>query len=164
MERARRFFVRCRQSFAGLVDEAWSHSVQQNRAASVRHPIEALAQVVERLRGVQIENKDFRGVLPPCDRRGVVCLCDPPYLHSRRKRTRAYGHEMTEADHADLLGLLTGFTQAKVLLCGYRSALYDRHLRGWRRYEVPVYVRTTTCPQGARQEQDRRTECLWTNY
>jgi len=164
VERARRFFVRCRQSFASIVDEAWSHSVKQNRADSVVQPIESLLQVTERLLGVQIENKDFRALLPTCDRRGVVCFCDPPYLHDSRQRTRAYGHEMTKADHADLLGLLTAFKSAKVILCGYRSDLYDRHLQGWRRYEVPVYVRATTCPQGARQEQERRTECLWTNY
>ncbi|MEI8196586.1 MAG: DNA adenine methylase, partial [Phycisphaerae bacterium] len=163
VERARRFFVRCRQSFSGVIDEAWSHSLEENRATNMVTPIDALLQVSERLRHVQVENKDFRAILNTCDRAGVVVYCDPPYLHGRRRRKNAYTHTMTEADHADLLNIVGEFSRAKVILSGYHHPLYDQQLKRWSRFEIPVFEYATTPTAGVRHK-GRRTECLWTNF
>jgi hypothetical protein len=50
---------------------------------------------------------------------------DPPYLHETRSTTDEYGeHEMTEADHAELPGVLRQ-VRGKVMLSGYPSELYE---------------------------------------
>jgi DNA adenine methylase len=63
---------------------------------------------------------------------GTLFYLDPPYLHSTRAATDAYLHEMTEADHRELLDRLL-LCRGKVILSGYPSDLYDRTLAGWRR-------------------------------
>lgn len=67
-----------------------------------------------------------------------------------RDQGEDYRHELTDADHADLAGLLCSLRGA-VVLSGYRSPLYDDLYRGWRRIERQSYA------DGART----RTECLW---
>jgi DNA adenine methylase len=85
---------------------------------------------------------------------------DPPYLPETRSVSgkkgkdgiRVYRHELTRAEHAQLLAdicLLRGM----VILSGYRSSLYDKALRRWQRVE------TLALADGARQ----RTEVLWLN-
>ena len=68
-------------------------------------------------------------------------------------------HEMTDADHERLLGLLCN-AKGKVMLCGYHSSLYARHLSGWHVRELPA-----KCSASARSnEQAERTEVVWMNY
>ena len=84
---------------------------------------------------------------------------DPPYMPESRSpsnkydlKYRAYRHELTEADHAELLGALQQL-EGMVVLSGYRTELYDSLLIDWERHETKAYA------DGARP----RTECLWLN-
>lgn len=54
-------------------------------------------------------------------------LLDPPYLKKTRVKKQSYVCEMTEREHRYLLEELTikNAIQAKVVLCGYQSTLYD---------------------------------------
>lgn len=92
-----------------------------------------------------LERFDFRG--------GEFVYADPPYLLSTRGGRRHYQHEMTEADHVRLLGILTSLP-CPVMLSGYPSALYDDALTGWHREEFRVMTRGHTWA----------TEVLWFNY
>lgn len=80
-------------------------------------------------------------------------FADPPYLPETIAGRRYYSHIMTAEDHARLLAVLRGLP-VPVLLCGYRSALYDAELATWHRDDVRVMTRAHTW----------RTECLWRNY
>ncbi len=82
-----------------------------------------------------------------------LVYCDPPYLLTTRGNRAYYEHELTEADHRRLLAVLKNIN-ARVLLSGYRSPLYDRELSEWNRVEFQVMTRGGS----------KATEVLWFNY
>ena len=62
------------------------------------------------------------------------------------------GFDYEEADHVELLELLKG-VPCRVMVSGYRSALYEERLGGWRRVELQVMNHAGV-----------RTECVWMNF
>ncbi|MEM6493323.1 MAG: DNA adenine methylase [Pseudomonadota bacterium] len=117
----------------------------------------ALEAIVERLRGVVIENRDAIKVLAKHDCKDALHYVDPPYVTHTRSPARNsvrknYRHEMTDEDHAALLDTLTQL-EGMVVLSGYRCDLYDGALKGWARRD------RTALADGAR----KRTESLWLN-
>ncbi|HEV2530934.1 DNA adenine methylase [Phenylobacterium sp.] len=119
----------------------------------------AIAQISERLSGVVIENKPAMDLMAAVDGPETLIFADPPYVHATRSKKRihgslehAYAHEMTDAQHAELLAWLAG-CGSMVMLSGYRTDLYDEKLKGWERCEVAAHA------HGGRP----RTECLWIN-
>lgn len=101
----------------------------------------AVPAMIERLRGVVIERRPAIQVLKRHDAPDALHFVDPPYLHETRTRTHrrpdnggVYRHEMTNLQHAELLGTLCEL-QGMVVLCGYPSSLYDDTLAGWTKIE-----------------------------
>lgn len=113
---------------------------------------ERILEAAERLRMVQIECRPALDVIRRFDRDGVFMYLDPPYVLSTRSR-KQYVHEMEDADHEDLMDVLDGI-QAKVMISGYASELYDRRLAGWTRRELRSHT------EGGKP----RTEIVWMNY
>ena len=68
---------------------------------------------------------------------GELVYSDPPYLRETRKSQQRYRHDYEDADHVALLELLKGLP-CQVMVSGYPSALYDRHLAGWRSVSLQV--------------------------
>ena len=64
-------------------------------------------------------------------------------------------HEMTEAEHVELLDLLKR-VEGSVVLSGYASPLYDSVLAGWERHEFEM---PNHAGQGRRKQ--RRQEVVW---
>ena len=123
------------------------------------HYPESLAAILDRLVGVVIESRDAREVMAQHDSPATLHYVDPPYLPDTRSpankydlKHRMYRHEMTAADHAELLPFLRGL-RGYVVLSGYPSALYDCALGDWRRVEKRAMA------DGGRA----RTEVLWIN-
>ena len=81
-----------------------------------------------------------------------LVYCDPPYLLQTRRGRRYYDYELSDADHLKLLKLLKTFS-CRVMLSGYRSALYDAEVLSWRRIDYQTRTRGKTV-----------TECLWCNF
>lgn len=158
VERARRLVIR---SFMGFGSNA-THKLSGFRANSTRsgttpahdwinYP-EALAAVVDRLRGVTVMHRDASAVMRQHDGPQTLHYVDPPYLPETRDAGGDYAHEMSEADHIALLATLREMEGA-VVLSGYPSPLYDDALHDWRRVEREALA------DGAR----KRTEVLWIN-
>lgn len=85
---------------------------------------------------------------------GEFVYLDPPYLiSSRRSPHRLYRHEMTEAQHAELLGVAVRIP-CPVAISGYWSPLYAEALQHWR---------TITFTANTRGGRPAR-EYLWMNY
>jgi DNA adenine methylase len=162
VEQARTFFVRCRQSYGGEVDGPWATTQNANRASEFMSPVDQLHLISERLRRVQVEHKDFRELLPACDRIGTVSYLDPPYIKEVRGRGNVYAHEMTDDDHEELLRIITRFRRGGVVLSGYPSSMYDRYLKKWKRYEIPVTLSAKTYINGT-NKIGKRIEVLWSN-
>lgn len=89
--------------------------------------------LVERLRGVVIENRPALEVIDTYDTPDTCFYFDPPYVHSTRSRTdKRYRHELTDADHVALLDRVQSIKGAAVI-SGYNCPLYAEALRGWHR-------------------------------
>lgn len=109
---------------------------------------------VMRLRETIIECRPWQDVLGLYDDASTLFYVDPPYLASTRSDgyRKVYAHEMTEADHVELLDRLNA-AKGLVMLSGYRSELYDAALPNWTRLE-----------QHARAQHNRaRVEVVWLN-
>ncbi|GHV89869.1 DNA methyltransferase [Spirochaetia bacterium] len=100
---------------------------------------EALKGIIERLRGVVIENRNAIEIIPMHDTESTVFYADPPYLPSVRDYGTDYRFEMTEEDHIQLAEKLNQ-TRGAVLVSGYHSDLYDELYKGWTRREKNTFA------------------------
>lgn len=82
----------------------------------------------------------------------TVVYVDPPYHPDSRRRRRVYRYDYTVRDHERLLDCLDALP-CKVLLSGYRTALYEERLAQW---SVHTFM--------ARTHVDIREECVWFNF
>jgi DNA adenine methylase len=71
------------------------------------------------------------------DREDTLFYMDPPYVMSSRRSTRhEYRHEMSDADHRDLAGVLRSVS-GMVVLSGYHSDIYRELYGDWFTVERP---------------------------
>ncbi len=165
IERARRFYVRARQTRTGLAQTAtlgrWANCKETSRAGMSGvvsrwlGGIRALEDVAERLLRVQIENRPAIDVIRLYDSTSTLFYCDPPYLHETRGDHKAYGFEMNEQEHRDLAAVLNKCL-GKVAISGYHCKLMDTLYNGWRRFDAPA--------KHCHSIKKLRQECLWMNY
>lgn len=114
---------------------------------------ESLAALVERLRGVTVENKDAKAVMAQHDGADTLHYVDPPYVMATRADEGSdYAFEMADDQHVEMLTFLRGL-RGMVVLSGYPCNLYDNALSDWRRVERDALA------DGAK----KRTEVLWIN-
>jgi DNA adenine methylase len=160
LEQARRTLVR---SFMGFGSAACSRASTGFRANSNRsgttpahdwmnYPAH-LRAVVQRLRGVVIENRAAVDVMLAHDCDQALHYVDPPYVHSTRRpgaASASYRHEMTDEQHRELAQTLRSLRGA-VVVSGYRCPLYDEIYVGWQRLDFGAMA------DGARG----RVESLW---
>lgn len=161
LEQARRTVVRSLMGFGSNAhNRARKTGFRANSSRSSTTPAldfrnypEALAAIIERLRGVVLENRDALMIIAQQDSAETLHYIDPPYpLSTRADAHRDYSHEMTDADHKRLASFLKT-VEGMVVLSSYPGPLYDRLFRKWRRVERAALA------DGARE----RTECLWLN-
>jgi len=159
LERARRVYVRAWQGRHGLPARGrmgWRFErAAAGRATAVAQwtDLERPTAVAARLRTVQLECDDALRVIARFDGPDTVVYVDPPYpaaTRGARWATRAYAHELTDADHrqlAEALRVLRGMA----VVSGYPGPLYRALYAGW-----PVVTRRarTNGPLSA-------TEALW---
>jgi DNA adenine methylase len=165
LERARRFFVRARQVRTGLAQTAstgrWAHCVLTSRAGMAGAvsrwlgSIEDLSLIAQRLLRVQIENAPALDLIKRYDSTETLFYCDPPYVHSSRGDSRAYGFEMTDNDHRVLAQALHRI-QGQVVLSGYHNDLYKELYSDWHCIQAPAKT-----IHSVKQE---RTEVVWMNF
>ena len=165
LERARRFFVRARQTRTGLAQTSstgrWAHCVLTSRAGMAGAvsrwlgSIDKLPEIAQRFQRVQIENAPALEVIRRYDTPQTVFYLDPPYVHSSRGDTTAYRFEMSDDDHEDLAQLLVTI-RGRAVLSGYWSDLYNELYSEWRRVDAP--------PKTAHSVRQMRQESLWMNF
>jgi DNA adenine methylase len=165
LERARLFYVRARQARTGLAQTAtlgrWANCKNTSRSGMSGvvsrwlGGIDGLADVAERLLRVQIENRPAIDVVRLYDSPDTLFYCDPPYLHSTRGDSKAYGFEMDVNAHAELARVLNQ-CQGKVAISGYQCDEMDTWYARWRRFDAPIkQCHSTKAP---------RQESVWMNY
>lgn len=166
VERARRFFIRNRQSRQALERDFVTPVRGRTRRGMQEHcsawlsAVEGLPAVHQRLQRVLILNRPAVEVIRGQDGPRTLFYLDPPYLQQTRAVRNAYAHEMTAEQHRQLLDVLA-HVEGRFLLSGYHNALYDdaaaRH--GWRCHEIEIDNKA-----GAGERKRRMIECVWMNY
>jgi hypothetical protein len=128
-----------------------SGAVMRNkRAAQINIGVDLLPESITSFRE-DAEVKCFDGITSSADASAVNLLCgdgiaflqnysyqgdeliylDPPYLmETRRSQKPVYQFEFTEEQHRELLKVIK-WLPCMVMISGYASALYKRHLQGW---------------------------------
>lgn len=158
LELARRLMVR---AFMGFGSNATQKSSGFRNNTTRSHTTGAedwrnmpgkMPAIIERFRGVVIENMPALDLIEKFDGRETLFYLDPPYLPETRGRVRRYKHEMSQDDHAEFLAAADKI-EGMAVISGYPSEMYDRALAGWDRIERAALA------DGARE----RIEVLWTN-
>ncbi len=164
VERARRTAIRAQMGFgsAGATKGSTGLRTDTMRRYSTAQmdwaaypPV--LLDVAERFQQVLIENRPAVDVLRQHDSDETLHFVDPPYVHSTRElRGQAgYRHEMTDADHLELLRELREL-RGMVVLSGYASDLYAGELPGWAAHRTQARI-------SSGRGTGIRTEVVWLN-
>lgn len=172
LERARRFYLRCSQSFNGngTGGASWSNGHNTGRASqatTVRDVTDSLLRFAGRLRTVVIENRPCIELLRIYDEPDAVFYIDPPYLGETRtgidaakRKSKHYAHDLTSPEEHRELAAALHRSRAAVVLSGYSSSLYDELFADWHRVEVDVQ-RPSTNRRGT--TAGRAIEVVWSN-
>jgi DNA adenine methylase len=137
LERARRLYVLCWQSFGAYAGKktGWRHQPTELRGTGIAREfsrVNGLWHAVERLKMAQLECRPALEVVERFDTPDTLFYVDPPYPWKDRAEggRHRYQHEMTNADHAALAGAIH---QAKgmFLISGYEG-LYSDLFADWR--------------------------------
>lgn len=167
-KRAGKWFVAVRQSFAGTITGGWTHSIsiasiRRNMSASSStwlSSIEGLPEIQARLQRVQIDNRDFRELIPIYDSEDTFFYLDPPYVLNTRTAGEVYEYEMSEDGHKELVEILLNI-KGQAILSGYDSEIYKPlENAGWNRKEFNVRISSQNTRK-TNGKQDVRTEILW---
>lgn len=164
IEQARRTVTRAYMGFgsAGICKETTGFRANSNRSGTTpahdwRNYPDHLPALIERLRGVVVENRDALDLMAQHDGPDTLHYCDPPYVHSTRSEKvrgtvtrKAYKFEMTDAHHRQFAEVVRAL-RGTVVVSGYRCDLYDELFEGWARIDQMAHA------DGARD----RVECLW---
>lgn len=164
VNRAIAFFILCRQSLAGRLESFAPLSKNRVRrgmneqASAWLTAIEGLPEVHERLKRIVILNRDALDVINSEDSHNTLFYLDPPYLSTTRTSKNVYEHEYTTDQHEQLIEKICG-CKGKVLLSGYDSPLYDRHLKKWKKhiFEIPNNA-------SGKKEKEIMQEIVWMNF
>ena len=158
IDKALNFVIRSVMSHGFRIKEksGWKMDVNgRERAYAVKHwndlP-EVIQKMTLRLKQVQIECRPAIELIEKYSREDVSIYIDPPYVLSTRTR-KQYAVEMEDYDHEELLDILNR-SNAKILLSGYDSDLYNKRLTNWERIEFAA-----TAEHGL-----PRTEVIWMNF
>lgn len=158
-QRAAGFLIRCWQGHGFRTNGykvGWKNDVVgRERAYALwnwyRLP-EWIIDIAERLRKVQIENRPAIEVIKRFDYPDVFMYLDPPYILGSRTG-KQYMHEMTDADHEELLKTIL-LSKAKIMISGYETEMYNDYLKDWRKETF------SSCAEHGKP----RTEVVWMNY
>lgn len=158
-EKALSFRIKCWQGHGFRTNDSkvgWKNDVQGRESAyALRNWYRLpawLDEIADRLRMVQIENRPALEVIDRFNHENVFMYIDPPYVLKTRAG-KQYRHEMTDADHVQLLETLLK-SHAKIMISGYNSDMYNNMLSGWYRDEF-----SSTAEHGKKRE-----EIVWRNF
>lgn len=155
MENARRLYFRLWMSRHGgttAIPSNWRRNRRKRSPVTDVRP-DILRAVAERLRTVQIENRDALSLIAQMDSPDTLFYVDPPYPAATRTDKNRYAVEMnTKIEHQKLAGVLMEI-KGCVIISGYSCDLYTNlfERNGWRRVD-----KTAMTHGGV-----KRVESLW---
>lgn len=172
VDKAIKWFVVARWSFSGSFGASWSHTKTHSRRG-MSGPIsrwltclDKLPEIVDRLKQIQVEQKDYVDIIEQYDNKETLFYVDPPYFPETRSAGK-YTFELSESDHVNLLDMLLQI-KGKFVLSGYHNALYDCMLDSFDVIEIETVCHaaaktkaTGLKGKGSLLKNQKRTEVLW---
>lgn len=171
VEAARRFFIRASQGYSGqgsqnIDKHSWGYECATThkyngktrnhyRVTTWNTKMEYLQEIVEKLRGIQIEQRPFEEMFEIYGRDNTLLYLDPPYPMITRSDKKRYRHEFNDALHTSLCQKAVAAT-CHVAISSYENEQYNDSLTGFHRVYAPA-KRTNTSKR-------LTTEVLYTNY
>lgn len=154
LEQARRTVVKAWFGIGDSLDNETGFRVSLSHGGSTTAPwltyVDYLQLYAERLRGVIIENLDYREVIRRYDKADTLFYLDPPYLESTRSKKHAYKFDWKFEDHLELIEVVKTI-QGRWILSGYMGEPYDQ-----------LGIEPLTFQ--ATSQSDQRTEYLWIKH
>lgn len=166
VERARKFFVECRQSFAGTFKSFAAISTSRVRGGQCEQvsawltAIEGLPEMHKRLKRILILREDGIELIKKFDTKDCFIFIDAPY-DSTVRTDGLYQCEFSEEDHENLLLAVSSVEHAKLMVCGYSSPRYDGALSGpgWNANSFIIDNKMTKS-----RAKPAEVEMVWRNY
>jgi DNA adenine methylase len=164
IEQARQYFVRSQLGFGangsqnnhhGFGVEYRLHTSNYYRVENWGVKLKRLSVIANKLRSMQIENKDVFDLFPRVNRPECLIYIDPPYSFTTRSSRKRYTHEWNDDDHARLAEMLHS-ANCYVAVSGYESKLYQDIFKD--------FYLTKNIPTRNSVKKKLVQECLWTNY
>ena len=155
IQRAWAFWVVTNQGFSGKIG-SWGFGKSNKIGKTLFNKREKFTQeYAERLKCVQIENKDGVAILKQYDSKDSFFYIDPPYFNSDCGHYKGY----TEADYCNLLDTVVNI-KGKFLLSSYPSEVLQEYVKryGWKYKEIKQRIAVT------KNTDKQKAEVLVWNY
>lgn len=159
IEDARRFAVRCSQSFGPKLADRSGWKNTKCSSGPVNPEIwskipDTVYEMAARLKHAQIEQTDAIKLIRDFNHPNCLIYADPPYLGETRNNNRLYRVEMMkEEQHMKLLDALIAH-KGPVIVSGYDNDLYNQTLSGWHKEQK----------EGFSSVASKRIETIWMNF
>lgn len=127
LEQARRTVVKAWFGIGDSLDNKTGFRVSLTQGGSTTKPwltyVDYLHLYADRLRGVIIENLDYRELIRRYDKEDTLFYFDPPYVESTRSKKHAYKFDWSLNEHLELIECLS-WIKGRFVLSGYESDAY----------------------------------------
>lgn len=161
MQKALRFYVLNRLSFAAKRDTRASFGYGSSRSACLHRRYEVFLPVIERLRNVTIENLDFREVINRYDSEGSLFLCDPPYYGAESHYGNSEFEQFSSRDHVDLCEMLKNIKGKFLLTYGEHPVIRELY----KGFDIKMMDRVeNTSLTKDKEERVKAVDLLISNY
>ncbi|MFV9549653.1 DNA adenine methylase [Algibacter sp. PT7-4] len=166
VERARRFYVRIRQSFFSLgasrKNKGWQMALTKcnskggETVSKWNNAIPKLHDVALELRkNIQITNYNIFEFIQKLDFENIFFYFDPPYLPETRNSKNDYVFEFTTKQHIQLAETAHKI-KGKAMISGYESDMYNELYHDWTKIVFPSKKNNI--------RSGLVTEVIWFNY
>ena len=171
VERAFRFFCMLKESFGAKFGGGFGYGPSRNVADSFFNEFKIIDDVTERLKHVQIDNKDFEQLIKDYDRVDTLTFCDPPYIKADvdSQYFKAMGANNVIGfalhDHQRLYNTLINLKGKFILTIDDTSFIRERYCQGEQGSRGFYWIENVVHYSSADKNNRRHvTELIITNY
>lgn len=164
VERAFRFFCLLKEAFGSTFGGGWGYGAVRNNATAYFNEFKIIDEISNRLKRVQIDNRDFEDVIKGYDNERTLFVTDPPYIKSLSENSNYYkssGNVFTMFDHQRLFNRLKTIKGKVILTIDDMPWIRERYTKENGFYIIENEVFYCSAPKDNRTHE---IELIITNY
>jgi DNA adenine methylase len=164
LEKARQYFILITQTIKSTSRPVKAHSWKRalgnekshNMASVITGYLHNLSIIAQRLRQVQLENRDACKLIPEMDNQEVLFYCDPPYsADSHDSSGNCYSFDWDGNEGYQRFAAILRKVKGAVAVSGYPSPLMNDLFGDWHCWKTP--------PRRVASGSAIRQEAVWVN-